>query len=79
MSVPPYQAEAEFFRMPGHPARIRVPELSQDRPMPVREVLAAFEAEPSALLRAARRILTEMPAGRGELPAEPREAGVAAR
>lgn len=47
--------------------------------MPVRGVLAAFEAEPSALLRAARRILTEMPAGRGELPAEPREAGVAAR
>ncbi len=27
MSVPLYQAKAEFFRMLGHPIRIQVPEL----------------------------------------------------
>ncbi|MGW2554256.1 hypothetical protein [Streptomyces sp. NPDC001635] len=64
MSVPLYQAKAEFFRMLGHPVRIRVLELLQDGPMPV---------------RAARRILTEMLAGRGELLAELRESEVAAR
>ncbi len=104
VSVPLYQAKAEFFRMLGHPVRIRVLELLQDGPMPVRELLAAIEVEPSGLsqqlavlrrsgivtsaregstvvyelaggdvadlLRAARRILTEMLAGRGELLAE---------
>ncbi|MER0242236.1 ArsR/SmtB family transcription factor [Streptomyces sp. 796.1] len=49
MSVPLYQAKAEFFRMLGHPVRIRVLELLQDGPMPVRELLAAIEVEPSAL------------------------------
>ncbi|WP_416956718.1 ArsR/SmtB family transcription factor [Streptomyces sp. Agncl-13] len=49
MSVPLYQAKAEFFRMLGHPVRIRVLELLQDRPMPVRELLAAIEVEPSSL------------------------------
>ncbi|MEV0412895.1 metalloregulator ArsR/SmtB family transcription factor [Streptomyces sp. NPDC050448] len=49
MPVPLYQAKAEFFRMLGHPLRIRVLELLQDGPMPVRELLAAIEVEPSAL------------------------------
>ncbi|MBC3992874.1 helix-turn-helix transcriptional regulator [Streptomyces sp. AC563] len=101
MSVPLYQAKAEFFRMLGHPVRIRVLELLRDGPLPVRELLAAIEVEPSALsqqlavlrrsgivtsrrdgstvvyalaggdvadlMRAARRVLTEMLAGRHEL------------
>jgi ArsR family transcriptional regulator len=49
VSVPLYQAKAEFFRMLGHPVRIRVLELLQDRPMPVRDLLAAIEVEPSGL------------------------------
>ena len=49
VSVPLYQAKAEFFRMLGHPVRIRVLELLQDGPMPVRELLAAIEVEPSSL------------------------------
>jgi ArsR family transcriptional regulator len=49
VSVPLYQAKAEFFRMLGHPMRIRVLELLQDRPMPVRDLLAAIEVEPSGL------------------------------
>ncbi|MFJ3725848.1 ArsR/SmtB family transcription factor [Streptomyces sp. NPDC090045] len=49
MPVPLYQAKAEFFRMLGHPVRIRVLELLQDEPMPVRDLLAAIEVEPSAL------------------------------
>jgi ArsR family transcriptional regulator, arsenate/arsenite/antimonite-responsive transcriptional repressor len=113
VSVPLYQAKAEFFRMLGHPVRIRVLELLQGGPMPVRDLLAALEVEPSALsqqlavlrrsgivsskregasvvyelaggdvaelLRAARRILTEMLAGQRELLAELQEAEVAAR
>ncbi|MDH2389700.1 MULTISPECIES: ArsR/SmtB family transcription factor [Streptomyces] len=112
MSVPLYQAKAEFFRMLGHPVRIRVLELLQDGPRPVRELLGAIEVEPSSLsqqlavlrrsgivrstregstvvyalaggdvadlMRAARRILTEMLAGRHELLAELRESEVAA-
>ncbi|CAO0825058.1 hypothetical protein SMICM17S_03418 [Streptomyces microflavus] len=49
MAVPLYQAKAEFFRMLGHPVRIRVLELLQDGPLPVRELLAAIEVEPSSL------------------------------
>ncbi|WP_030198619.1 metalloregulator ArsR/SmtB family transcription factor [Streptomyces sp. NRRL S-87] len=49
MPVPLYQAKAEFFRMLGHPVRIRVLELLQEGPMPVRDLLAAIEVEPSAL------------------------------
>lgn len=112
MSVPLYQAKAEFFRMLGHPVRIRVLELLQDGPMPVRDLLAAIEVEPSSLsqqlavlrrsgivtsrregptvvyalasgdvadlMRAARRLLTEVLAGRNELLAELREAEVTA-
>jgi ArsR family transcriptional regulator, arsenate/arsenite/antimonite-responsive transcriptional repressor len=92
--VPLYHAKAEFFRTLGHPVRIRVLELLQDGPRPVRELLAAIDIEASSLsqqlavlrrtrlvnavregntvvyslstpdmaqlLRAARRILTEM-------------------
>ena len=36
MPVPLYQAKAEFSRMLGHPVRIRVLELLQDWPKPVR-------------------------------------------
>ncbi|MGW7365333.1 ArsR/SmtB family transcription factor [Streptomyces sp. NPDC054841] len=49
MPVPLYQAKAEFFRMLGHPVRIRVLELLQDGPMPVRDLLAAIEVEASNL------------------------------
>jgi len=49
MSVPLYEAKAEFFRMLGHPVRIRVLELLQDGPKPVRDLLAAIEVEPSNL------------------------------
>jgi DNA-binding transcriptional ArsR family regulator len=113
VSVPLYQAKAEFFRMLGHPVRIRVLELLQDGPMPVRDLLAAIEVEASGLsqqlavlrrsgivtstregstvvyelaggdvadlMKAARRILTEMLAGRTELLAELREAEVVAQ
>ncbi|MEU0114273.1 metalloregulator ArsR/SmtB family transcription factor [Streptomyces bobili] len=107
MSVPLYQAKAEFFRMLGHPVRIRVLELLQDGPMPVRGLLAAIEVEPSSLsqqlavlrrsgivtsaregstvvyalaggdvtdlMKAARRILTELLTGQNQLLAELRE------
>ncbi|GAA3721680.1 metalloregulator ArsR/SmtB family transcription factor [Streptomyces tremellae] len=106
--VPLYQAKAEFFRMLGHPVRIRVLELLQDGPRPVRELLAEIEVERSNLsqqlavlrrsgivtsaregdtvvyalagpdvadlLKAARRILTEMLAGQQDLLAELRDA-----
>lgn len=108
MSAPLYQVKAEFFRMLGHPVRIRVLELLQDGPRPVRELLAEIEVERSNLsqqlavlrrsgivtsaregdtvvyslagpdvtdlLRAARRILTEMLAGQQDLLDELRDA-----
>ncbi len=49
MPVPLYEAKAEFFRTLGHPVRIRVLELLQDGPLPVRDLLAAIEVEPSNL------------------------------
>ena len=49
MSVPLYQAKAELFRTLGHPVRIRVLELLQDGPRPVRELLTSIEVEPSNL------------------------------
>lgn len=110
--VPLHQAKAEFFRMLGHPVRIRVLELLQDGPMPVRDLLANIEVERSNLsqqlavlrrsgivtstreadtvvyalagtdvadlMRAARRILTELLAGQQELLAELRDADAAA-
>jgi ArsR family transcriptional regulator len=105
--VPLYQAKAEFFRMLGHPVRIRVLELLQDGPKAVRALLAEIEVEASNLsaqlavlrrsgivtatregstvvyalagadvadlLRAARRILTELLVGQNELLAQLRE------
>lgn len=107
MPVPLYQAKAEFFRMLGHPVRIRVLELLQDGPKAVRELLAEIEVEASNLsaqlavlrrsgivtatregstvvyalagadvadlLRAARRILTELLVEQNELLAQLRE------
>jgi ArsR family transcriptional regulator len=109
--VPLYQAKAEFFRMLGHPVRIRVLELLQDGPMPVRGLLANLEVERSnlsqqlavlrrsgivtstregdtvvyslagpdvaELMRAARRILTELIAGQQDLLDKLREADTA--
>ena len=49
MKVPLYQAKAEFFRMLGHPVRIRVLELLSDGPMPVRDLLAEIDVEASNL------------------------------
>jgi ArsR family transcriptional regulator len=49
MPVPLYQAKAEFFRMLGHPVRIRVLELLQDGPLPVRDLLNEIAVEPSSL------------------------------
>ncbi|MEU6724039.1 metalloregulator ArsR/SmtB family transcription factor [Nonomuraea wenchangensis] len=49
MSVPLYEAKAELFRLLGHPVRIRVLELLQDGPKPVRDLLAAIEVEPTGL------------------------------
>ncbi len=49
MQVPLYKAKAEFFRMLGHPVRIRVLELLQGGPMPVRDLLAEIDIEPSSL------------------------------
>ncbi|GAB3668076.1 metalloregulator ArsR/SmtB family transcription factor [Actinocorallia lasiicapitis] len=49
MPVPLYEAKAEFFRMLGHPVRIRVLELLCDGPMPVRDLLARIEVEASSL------------------------------
>jgi ArsR family transcriptional regulator len=48
-NIPLYQAKAEFFRMLGHPVRIRVLELLQDGPKPVRDLLAEIAIEPSSL------------------------------
>jgi len=112
VTVPLYQAKAEFFRMLGHPVRIRVLELLQDGPMPVRDLLTEIGIEPSSLsqqlavlrrsgivtssregstvvyalaggdvaelMRAARRILTELLAGQHKLLDELREADQAA-
>ncbi|WP_412538746.1 metalloregulator ArsR/SmtB family transcription factor [Longispora sp. K20-0274] len=49
MSVPLYEAKAEFFRTLGHPVRIRVLELLGDGPLPVRDILADVAIEASSL------------------------------
>ncbi|GAA2846054.1 metalloregulator ArsR/SmtB family transcription factor [Streptosporangium fragile] len=49
MPVPLYQAKADFFRTLGHPVRIRVLELLQDGPLPVRDLLASIGVEASSL------------------------------
>ena len=49
MTVPLYQAKAEFFRTLGHPARIRILELLSERDHAVHELLAAIDIAPSNL------------------------------
>ena len=49
MSVPLYQAKAEFFRTLGHPARIRILELLAERDHAVHELLELIAIEPSNL------------------------------
>ncbi|TXS33062.1 ArsR family transcriptional regulator [Streptomyces sp. adm13(2018)] len=49
MPVPLHQAKAGFFRMLGHPVRVRVLELLQGGPLPVRDLLTRIEVEPAAL------------------------------
>ena len=49
VTVPLYQAKADFFRTLGHPARIRVLELLTERDHAVHELLAAIAIEPSNL------------------------------
>lgn len=113
MPVPLYVAKAEFFKMLGHPVRIRVLELLQDGPKAVRELLAEIDVEAPSLsqqlavlrrsgivtanregatvvyalaggdvadlMRAARRILTEMLAGQNQLLDELRDAQTGTR
>lgn len=49
MSIPLYQAKAEFFRTLGHPARIRILELLCEREHVVHELLEQIDIEPSNL------------------------------
>ncbi|GAA3040558.1 MULTISPECIES: metalloregulator ArsR/SmtB family transcription factor [Streptosporangium] len=49
MPVPLHQAKAELFRTLGHPVRVRVLELLQDGPLPVRDLLSAIGVEASNL------------------------------
>ena len=111
MPVPLYQAKAEFFRVLGHPVRIRVLELLCEGPKPVRDLLAEIDieasslsqqlsvlrrygivtatresstviytlagADVSALMLAARRILTELLVDKRELLAALQETGTA--
>ncbi|PKH40910.1 ArsR family transcriptional regulator [Nocardioides alpinus] len=49
MSVPLYQAKAEFFKTLGHPARIRILELLSERDHAVHELLELIAIEPSNL------------------------------
>lgn len=49
MTIPLYQAKAEFFRTLGHPARIRILELLSERDHAVHELLEQIAIEPSNL------------------------------
>jgi ArsR family transcriptional regulator len=49
MPVPLHQAKADLFRTLGHPVRVRVLELLQDRPRPVHELLEEIDVESSNL------------------------------
>jgi ArsR family transcriptional regulator len=49
VSVPLYQAKAEFLRTLGHPARIRILELLSERDHAVHELLEQIRIEPSNL------------------------------
>lgn len=65
--VPLHQAKADHFRMLGRPLRLRVLGLLQNGPMPVRGLL-------TELLRAARRVLTDVLSGQHALLTELRQA-----
>ena len=51
MTIPLYQAKAEFFRTLGHPARIRILEIlsASAQPTPVSEILVQTDIEPTLL------------------------------
>lgn len=49
MPQPLYQAKAEFFRVLGHPARIRVLELLSEGALPVHELRSRIDIEASNL------------------------------
>jgi DNA-binding transcriptional ArsR family regulator len=49
VTVPLYQAKAEFFKTLGHPARIRILELLSERDHAVHELLEEIGIEPSSL------------------------------
>jgi DNA-binding transcriptional ArsR family regulator len=49
MPTPLHEAKATLFRTLGHPVRIRVLELLQERPRPVHELLTNIDIEPSSL------------------------------
>jgi ArsR family transcriptional regulator len=49
MPTPLYQAKADFFRILGHPARIRILELLSERDHVVHELLEKIEIEASNL------------------------------
>jgi ArsR family transcriptional regulator len=49
VSEPSYDAKAELFRLLGHPIRLRVLELLQQGPTPVRDLLAELRVEASYL------------------------------
>jgi len=49
MPVPLNEAKADFFKMLGHPIRIRVLELLQEGPQSVQALLAEIGIEPPAL------------------------------
>jgi DNA-binding transcriptional ArsR family regulator len=49
VSVPLYQAKADFFKTLGHPARIRILELLSERDHAVHELLEKIAIEPSNL------------------------------
>jgi ArsR family transcriptional regulator len=49
VSIPLYQAKADFLRTLGHPARIRILELLSERDHAVHELLERIAIEPSNL------------------------------
>lgn len=69
MSVPLYEAKAEFFKTLGHPARIRILELLSERDHAVHELLEEIDIEPSnlsqqlAVLRRAQLVVSRRQGG----------------
>jgi DNA-binding transcriptional ArsR family regulator len=69
VSVPLYQAKAEFFKTLGHPARIRILELLSEREYAVHELLQHITIEPSnlsqqlAVLRRASLVISHRQGG----------------